>query len=58
MKTPDSRKEQAMPQSKYSYLDVRSSVSPLASLRLLAVAPKVVASLAEYRWRNRTLLRR
>ncbi|AHH19019.1 SnoaL-like domain-containing protein [Nocardia nova SH22a] len=45
-------------QQMYSYLDVRSSTSPLASLRLLAVAPKVVASLVKYRWRNHTLTRR
>ncbi|MFF0613722.1 nuclear transport factor 2 family protein [Nocardia tengchongensis] len=39
-------------QQMYSYLDVRPSASPLAGLRLLAIAPKVVASLVKHRWRN------
>ncbi|NMO03206.1 nuclear transport factor 2 family protein [Gordonia sp. TBRC 11910] len=42
-------------QQMYSYLDVRHSDSPLASVRLLGVAPKVIASLVKYRWRNGTL---
>ncbi|MGW4351448.1 nuclear transport factor 2 family protein [Nocardia sp. NPDC004582] len=45
-------------QQMYSYFDVRPSTSPLASARLLTVAPKVVAALAKYRWRSNTLIRR
>ncbi|WP_370185240.1 nuclear transport factor 2 family protein [Rhodococcus wratislaviensis] len=33
----------------HSYLDVRASSSPVATLRLLTVAPKVVVTLAKYR---------
>lgn len=44
-------------QQMYTYLDIRPSTSPLASLRLLGVSPKVVASLLKYRWRTGTLIR-
>lgn len=37
----------------YSYLDVRPSASPLAGLRLITTAPKVVAALVRNRIRNR-----
>lgn len=37
----------------YSYLDVRPSASPLAGLRLLTTAPKVVAALVRYRVNHR-----
>ncbi|MDF3309940.1 nuclear transport factor 2 family protein [Rhodococcus sp. T2V] len=45
-------------QQMYSYLDVRSSRSPWASLRLLTVAPRVVAATLRYRRAHGTLLNR